>query len=144
MKVLVINGPNLNLLGTREPEIYGSDTLEDIIEGLKARFPQATVGDFQSNHEGVLVDRIQQALQEDWDGLVVNLGALSHYSYALRDALNMVQAPVFEVHISHVYAREPFRHHSVISAVCQGLITGFGVMGYSMALYALAEKIKAG
>ena len=134
MKILLINGPNLNLLGKREPEIYGSETLEDIISGLRDRFPAVEIGHFQSNHEGAIVDRLQAILTEDWDGLVVNMGAFTHYSYAILDALRALKLPKVEVHLSHIFAREEFRHTSVIAPACDGMISGLGKEGYALAI----------
>ncbi|MCO5221651.1 MAG: type II 3-dehydroquinate dehydratase [Thermomicrobiales bacterium] len=134
---LVINGPNLNLLGTREPGIYGSTTLADIIAGLEARAadasPPARIVAVQSNHEGVLVDAIQEHGRRA-SVIIINPGALSHYSIALRDALTAVGTPAIEVHISNIHAREEFRHHSVISAIAHGQVVGLGVDGYRLAL----------
>jgi 3-dehydroquinate dehydratase-2 len=141
-RVLVLNGPNLNMLGTREPATYGSQTLDDI-EGLcRAEADKLALAvDFrQSNHEGELVTWIQQALGS-FDAIVVNAGAYSHTSVAIHDALRAVGLPVIEVHLSNIYAREPFRHHSHISAVATGVICGLGAAGYRLALHALAEKL---
>lgn len=134
MRILLLNGPNLNLLGKREPEIYGSETFEDILLGLRQEFPGMELDYFQSNHEGAIIDRIQASLKEDLGGMVVNMGAFTHYSYAILDALRMVKAPVVEVHLSHLHQRESFRHTSVIAPACVGMITGFGKHGYHMAL----------
>jgi 3-dehydroquinate dehydratase-2 len=134
MKILILNGPNLNLLGRREPAVYGSDTLESILAGLEAAFPEAALAHFQSNHEGALIDRIHEAVLDPPDGAVVNLGALTHYSYALLDALRMLPCPIVEVHLSHLFSREPFRHVSVISPACKGMISGFGKHSYHLAL----------
>jgi len=141
MRILVINGPNLNLLGTREPQIYGATTLADIQRALIARgTPHGITIDFvQSNHEGVIIDTIQQQ-QGLIDGIIINPGAFTHYSYAIRDALSAVSVPILEVHISNVYKREPFRHHSVIAAIATGQIAGLGWRGY---LYALDWFIDA-
>lgn len=141
--VLVLNGPNLNLLGTREPGHYGRTTLADIIAALEADAaraePPAAIRSLQSNHEGVLVDAIQQegpgAL-----GIIMNPGALTHYSIALRDAVAAVATPLIEVHISNIHAREEFRHHSVIAAVATGQIAGLGATGYRLALAYFLEK----
>jgi 3-dehydroquinate dehydratase-2 len=133
MTILVVNGPNLNLLGKREPAIYGTTTLTDVEKKLKKRFPKVTFDFFQSNDEGALIDRIQQAVDEDFDGVIINPGAYSHYSYALRDALSLLKIPVVEVHVSNIHAREEFRRQSVTAAVCKGVITGFGVAGYELA-----------
>jgi 3-dehydroquinate dehydratase-2 len=139
-KVLVIHGPNLNMLGTREPEIYGKATLDEIdqmLENLGDRLSLA-VESFQSNYEGGIVEKIQESAS-DRDGLVINPGAYTHTSIAIRDALLMLEIPVIEVHLSNIYRREPFRHTSLIADVVFGRICGFGVHGYSMALDALAH-----
>lgn len=141
MRVLILNGPNLNLLGKREPEIYGSETFEDVLRSLRQAFPGMEIDYFQSNHEGALIDRIHATLQEDLFGIVVNLGAFTHYSYALYDALKMITPPVIEVHISQIYQRESFRHQSVTAPACVGLITGFGTHGYHMALDYLLSTV---
>jgi 3-dehydroquinate dehydratase-2 len=135
-RVLVLNGPNLNLLGTREPEIYGRETLADIEARLVAR-AQARGAHcivFQSNHEGALIDRVQAARQEAIDWIVVNPGGLTHSSVALRDALAAVRIPFVEVHLSNIHAREPFRRRSYFSAVAAGTICGLGSRGYDLAL----------
>ena len=134
MKILIINGPNLNMLGKREPEIYGSESFEDILQELKTTFSEIQIGYFQSNHEGAIVDRIQEVFSEDWQGLIVNMGAFTHYSYAIYDALKMISMPKVEVHISHLYTRENFRHTSVISPACDGMISGLGKEGYFAAV----------
>jgi 3-dehydroquinate dehydratase-2 len=139
MRILVINGPNLNLLGKREPAVYGTTTLADIENRLKKRFPNVQFEFFQSNHEGALIDQIQKAIDGTFDGVVINPGAYSHYSYAIRDALAALKTPVVEVHISNVYAREEFRRHSVITPVCKGVVAGFGDMGYELAVKFLVE-----
>lgn len=134
MLIYVINGPNLNLLGTREPDIYGSTALADIENGLRA-YAESKGHEIRfmgSNHEGVIIDAIHDA-GKNADGVILNAGALTHYSYAVRDAISAVNVPVIEVHISNVHAREEFRHKSVISAVCRGVLCGFGVKGYYMA-----------
>ncbi len=135
-KILLINGPNLNLLGTREPEVYGATTLNDIERELKAQAKAAGAKllTFQSNHEGALVDRIHQARDEGVAWIIINPGAYTHTSIALRDAFTGTAIPFIEVHISNVHAREPFRHHSVLSGVARGTIVGLGVSGYRLAL----------
>ncbi|MEM7512321.1 MAG: type II 3-dehydroquinate dehydratase, partial [Bacteroidota bacterium] len=126
MKILIINGPNLNMLGKRDPDIYGTDTLEDILREVAEQFSDCTFSHFQSNHEGAILDRLQQAMEEEFEGIIINGGALTHYSYALRDALEMHSIPKIEVHISHIFAREKFRHTSVISPACDAMISGLG------------------
>ena len=139
MYIEIINGPNLNLLGKREPAIYGTTTLADIESRLKKRFPGTQFEFFQSNHEGALIDQLQKAVDGGFDGVVINPGAYSHYSYAIRDAIAALKVPVVEVHISNVHAREEFRRHSVITPVCKGLVAGFGDMGYELAVKFLVE-----
>jgi 3-dehydroquinate dehydratase-2 len=142
-KVLVIHGPNLNLLGIREPEIYGKTTLDEInssLEELGSRLG-LTVETFQSNHEGAIVDKIQQAVSMQ-KGLIINPAAYTHTSIAIRDALVMLDIPIIEIHISNIYKREPFRHQTLIGDVVTAQIKGFGVQGYTMALEALAKMIK--
>ena len=143
MRILVLHGPNLNLLGEREPELYGRATLSEIdarLAGL-AREAGATLESFQSNHEGALIDRIQAA-RADTDGLILNPGGLTHTSVALRDAVIACDRPVIEVHLSNIHAREPFRHRSLISDVAAGVILGLGPLGYELALRALLERLK--
>ncbi len=143
-KILVLNGPNLNMLGVREPTIYGKDTLADV-EALckKTAKSLGMAVDFrQSNHEGELVTWIQEA-RGKMAGIVINAGAYTHTSVALQDALALSELPVIEVHISNVYKREPFRHKSYISAVARGVLCGFGVHGYALALDGLAKMVKA-
>ena len=136
MKILVINGPNLNRLGKRDTGIYGNKTLAEINEDLRKRFPQLDFTFLQSNHEGALVDAIQQA-EAAYDGIVINPGAYSHYSLAIRDAIEDCPVAVVEIHISNIAARESFRQQSVISPVCQGTVAGFGDCGYALAVQGL-------
>ncbi len=133
MKILLINGPNLNLLGTREPDIYGSQTFEVFFEDLQASMPQVQLEYFQSNHEGALLDKLHEA-GFSADGIVLNAGAFTHTSVALADAVAAISTPVIEVHISNVHRREPFRHHSFLSAHCVGSIVGLGLEGYRLAV----------
>jgi 3-dehydroquinate dehydratase-2 len=145
MSILVLNGPNLNLLGTREPQIYGADTLADVERRLvdEGSALGLQVSCFQSNHEGALIDRIHAARLDGTRAFIVNPGGLTHTSVALRDAFAGVALPLVEVHISNVHKREPFRHHSYISGIAEGVIAGLGVMGYSAALRFLAAKLSA-
>jgi 3-dehydroquinate dehydratase-2 len=140
--IVVIHGPNLNLLGTREPHIYGETTLAEVDRGLVARGAALGIGveTFQSNHEGELVDRIQQAHGRA-AGLIINAGGLTHTSVALRDAVAAVKVPAIEVHLSNLYTREEFRHHSFLAPVCRGQIAGLGAIGYLLALEALAHIV---
>lgn len=133
MKIQIINGPNLNLLGTREPEIYGSETFEVYFEKLKQRFSSIELHYFQSNIEGEIVAKLQQ-VGFTFDGIVLNAASYTHTSIAIHDAIGAINSPVVEVHISNVYAREEFRHKSLITSKCKGLITGFGLEGYAMAI----------
>ena len=136
ISILILNGPNLNLLGKREPDIYGSQTFEDYFEELKKVFPETELHYFQSNHEGELLDKIHE-VGFDFDGIVLNAGAFTHTSVALGDALGGVTTPVIEVHISNVHKREGFRHHSYLSAKAAGIIVGLGLKGYELAVRAL-------
>ena len=134
--LLLINGPNLNLLGTREPEVYGSTTLADVEQAAVAQAAAAgaLLASFQSNHEGALIDRIHQARTEDVDAIIINPGGLTHTSVSLRDALAGVAIPFVEVHISNIHRREAFRHHSYLSGLAVGVICGLGVEGYRAAI----------
>jgi 3-dehydroquinate dehydratase II len=137
--ILVINGPNLNLLGKREPGVYGSDSLADLEQRCKDWGEEllTTVDCRQSNHEGVILDWLHSAGQEGFEGIVINPGGFSHTSVALRDAISAIDLPVIEVHLSNIYAREEFRHHSYLSAVCEGVISGLGFEGYHAAIQVL-------
>jgi 3-dehydroquinate dehydratase-2 len=143
MRVLVINGPNLNMLGQREPDLYGKIGLEEINDRLRevARQQQVEIDFFQSNHEGEIIDRVQMA-QGNTDAIIINAGALTHYSVALLDALKAVAIPFVEVHMSNIYAREEFRHRSLLSAAARGGIFGLGADGYRLALLAVCEWFK--
>lgn len=142
MKIEILNGPNINLLGRREPSVYGSTPFEAYLGELRKQYAGVQIGYFQSNIEGELVGRIQQAGFEA-DGIILNAGAYTHTSIALQDAIRAVPAPVVEVHISNVHAREPFRHASMISCACKGVILGFGLDSYRLALEALLAAQKA-
>lgn len=139
MKILIINGPNLNLLGKREPEVYGSKTFEDYFGELKSKFNDLNLEYFQSNVEGELIDKIHE-VGFSYDGIVINAGAYTHTSVALRDAIAGIETPVIEVHISNTHQREEFRHHSYISPVCKGVILGFGLDSYRLALESFLNK----
>jgi 3-dehydroquinate dehydratase-2 len=134
-KIQIINGPNLNLLGTREPSVYGNATFDAYLEQLRAAYPQCEIACYQSNIEGEMIDKIHET-GFSYDGIILNGGAYTHTSVALHDAIKAVTTPVIEVHISNVHAREPFRHHSFLSAACTGVIAGFGMDSYRLALEA--------
>lgn len=140
MKFLIVNGPNLNLLGTREPEVYGSERLSDLEHQLVSTFPECEFKFFQSNVEGEIVNTLHTAVDGDYDGVVINPGAYTHYSYAIRDAVAALKVPVVEVHLSNTYAREEFRKHSVIAPVCKGIIIGFGKTSYELAINFLKRQ----
>jgi len=144
--VLVLNGPNLNLLGKREPELYGRTTLEELEALCEAWGAELGLGVVfrQSNYEGQLIDWIQQAHGEGFLAIVLNPGALTHYSYALLDAIKAQPLPVVEVHLTNLHAREPFRQHSVTAAACRGIVSGFGPLSYKLALAYLAEVLEVG
>ena len=135
MKIQIVNGPNLNLLGRREPGIYGKRGFEDFLKELRDRYPNIEIGYFQSNVEGELINHLQE-IGFQADGIVLNAGAYTHTSVALRDCIKSIDTPVIEVHISNVHQREEFRHHSMISAVCRGVICGFGLDSYRLAVEA--------
>lgn len=141
MKIQIINGPNINLLGKREPSIYGAETFESCLEDLKKRYPSVVFEYFQSNVEGRMIDRIQET-GFDSGGIVLNAGAYTHTSIALQDAIRSIAAPVIEVHISNVHKREEFRHKSMISCACVGVICGFGLDSYRLAVEALLNMKK--
>jgi 3-dehydroquinate dehydratase II len=143
-RILVLDGPNLNLLGRREPGIYGADSREDVGRrlGTLAETLGCEVEQRQSNHEGRLVDWMHEAWGT-FDGIILNPGAFMMYGYALRDAISAIEPPVLEVHISNIYARESFRHHSVLAAVTLGMVSGLGALGYEIALRALVEHLRA-
>ena len=141
MKIIIINGPNLNLLGKREPEIYGTESFESYFEKLKAAFPKVTLEHYQSNVEGELVNKIQEK-GFSYDGIVINAASYSHTSVAIADAIAAVKTPVIEVHISNVFARESFRHNLITARAVKGLIAGFGLESYRLAVIHLAESIK--
>lgn len=134
MNITIINGPNLNLLGVREPGIYGSKGFDSYLEELRKRYPQVDIAYFQSNHEGDIIDMLHEVGFGATDGIVLNAGAYTHTSLAIADAISAIKVPVIEVHISNVHAREEVRHHSMISGVCRGVIAGFGLDSYRLAL----------
>ena len=140
MKILIINGPNLNLLGTREPQHYGTGTMDGVLDALKSRYPRVEFDYYQSNVEGFLIDRLHKTLEEPCDGVVLNAGGYTHTSVALRDAIAAIKVPVVEVHISNVHSRDEFRHRSLISAVCKGVICGFGLDSYRLGVEALLAR----
>ena len=133
MKIQIINGPNLNLLGKRETSVYGNQSFEDFFEELKKRFPEIVLHYYQSNVEGEIVNKLHE-IGFSFDGVVLNAGAYTHTSIAIHDAIGGIKTPVVEVHISNIYSREEFRHKSLITSKCVGLITGFGLEGYALAI----------
>ena len=139
MKIAIINGPNLNLLGKREPEIYGNETFEAFFESLQKEFKMVELIYFQSNHEGDLIDKIHE-VGFNFDGIILNAGAYTHTSVAIADAVSAIKTPVIEVHISNVFKREHFRHHSYISSVAIGTIGGFGLQSYKLAISYFIDK----
>ncbi len=139
MKIQIVNGPNLNLLGIREPGIYGNDSFENYLPKLKAKYPDVEIDYFQSNNEGELIDKMQE-VGFTYDGIVLNAGAYTHTSVALHDCIRSLKCPVIEVHISNVHKREEFRHHSFISAACLGVICGFGLASYDLAIAGILSQ----
>ena len=139
MKILILNGPNLNLLGKREPDVYGNTSFDAYFSQLQQRFETCELSYFQSNHEGAIIDKIHE-VGFSYDGIVLNAGAYTHTSIALQDAIRSVTSPVIEVHISNVHSREEFRHVSMIACACKGVICGFGLNSYRLALEALLDK----
>lgn len=141
--ILIINGPNLNLLGIREPEIYGGESFESYLERLRIEFSDTEIEYFQSNSEGCIIDKLQEyGLRDDCEGIVVNPGGYSHYSVAIADAFSSVDAPVIEVHISNIFSREDYRHRSVTGSKARGMIAGLGIDGYRLALIWLKNNEK--
>ena len=138
MNIIIINGPNLNLLGQREPDIYGNTTFENYLESLRQRYPQVAFSYYQSNVEGELINKLQE-VGFSFDGIILNAGGYTHTSVALRDCISSITTPVVEVHISNIHQREPFRHQSLLSAVCRGVIAGFGLDSYRLAVEAIQE-----
>lgn len=141
MKIQIINGPNLNLLGMREPDVYGSDSFNDYLELLRSQFPNIEISYFQTNIEGEIINKIHEA-GYGCDGIILNAGGYTHTSVAIRDAIKAVPSPVVEVHISNVHSREEFRHTSMISAVCMGVIAGFGLSSYQLGVQAIVLSRK--
>ncbi|HIZ05721.1 MAG TPA: type II 3-dehydroquinate dehydratase [Candidatus Phocaeicola gallistercoris] len=139
MKIQIINGPNINLLGKREPSIYGTSSFEDYLKLLKSQYPDVEMAYFQSNIEGELIDKIQE-VGFSYDGILLNAGAYTHTSIALQDAIRSVETPVVELHISNVYKREEFRHHSMISCACIGVICGFGLDSYRLGIESFLNR----
>lgn len=139
MHIQIINGPNLNLLGTRQPELYGAVSFEAYLPQLQERFPEHRISYFQSNHEGQLIDKIQELIDGGADGLVLNPAAYGHTSIAIADALAMLSVPVIEVHISNIYERESFRHHTYTAAIAREVIAGMGMKGYEVAVEKLLQ-----
>jgi len=139
MKILIINGPNLNLLGKREPGVYGNESFDSYLDKLVKDFPEVEIDYFQSNGEGAIIDKLHES-GFTVDGIIINAGAYTHTSLAIADAIAAISSPVIEVHISNVYAREAFRHHSFLSRNCVGVICGFGLQSYRLALTSILEK----
>jgi 3-dehydroquinate dehydratase-2 len=141
MKILIINGPNLNMLGRREPGIYGQESFDSFLPRLQSRYPDIEIAYYQNNIEGELINKMQEVGFGQCDGIVLNAGAYTHTSIALHDCIRSLQCPVIEVHISNVHQREEFRHHSMISSACRGVICGFGLDSYRLAIEALTIKL---
>lgn len=139
MKIFIINGPNLNLLGVREPSIYGSNSFDDYLPKLRAHYPDIHLDYYQSNIEGELINKMQE-VGFTYDGIVLNAGAYTHTSVALHDCIRSLKCPVIEVHISNVHQREEFRHHSMISSACKGVICGFGLNSYRLAIESFRDE----
>ena len=140
MKIIIINGPNLDLLGTREPHIYGHRSFEDYLDELRAAFPKVVLDHRQTNEEGGIVSALRD-MSAEVDAFILNAGGYSHTSVAIHDTIKAIDKPVVEVHISNIHAREPFRHHTITGAACAGIITGFGLEGYRMALDRLVRLV---
>lgn len=139
MKLIIINGPNLNLLGVREPSIYGNEGFENFYTSLKSKYPSIELEYYQSNHEGNLIDKLHE-VGFTYDGIILNAGGFTHTSVALTDAVSAIKTPVVEVHISNIHARETFRHHSFLTKNCVGIIAGLGLKGYTLAIEFFLEK----
>lgn len=143
MRVYIINGPNLNMLGKRNPEHYGSASLDEIISALRAQFKEYDIQHLQSNHEGALIEAIHELVNTPPDALIYNFGAFTHTSIALRDALEMLQIPKIEVHLSNIHAREDFRKHSLSAEVADGIISGFGMYSYFLGMQAVIVRVQS-
>jgi 3-dehydroquinate dehydratase-2 len=143
MKIQIINGPNLNLLGVREPEIYGSHSFEDYLQKLVTLYPEVEIAYYQSNIEGEIINKLHET-GFSYTGIILNAGAYTHTSVAVRDAIKSITAPVIEVHISNIHARESFRHHSMLAGVCKGVIAGFGLDSYRLAIEAFNPSLATG
>lgn len=143
MRLSIINGPNLNLLGIREPEIYGNEPFENFLEELKQRFLDITFDYFQSNEEGKLISKIQELSRAGTQGIIINAAAYSHTSIAIADAITAIPQPAIEVHISNIFSREHYRHHSYLSERCLGVIVGLGLEGYALAVQYLADQLNS-
>lgn len=139
MKLLILNGPNLNLLGTREPEIYGNQSMESYFSALQNKYPTINLEYYQSNVEGEIINKLQE-VGFDYDGILLNAGGYTHTSVAIRDAVSAIKTPVLEIHISNIYARESFRQISLLSEVCKGTISGLGIDGYLLGIEYFAKK----